>query len=337
MRAEVLFQTLRDRRRSILWWTLGLIGLVGLNLAFYPSVRGDPALSDYAKDLPESVRSLFAGGELDIASPAGYLNSQIFALTAPLVLLIFAIGAGAAFVAGDEERGILDFVLAHPVRRRTYVAQRFLALTVLVAVLTAILLATVAVGSGLVNLEIAFSRVAAASTSVALLALLFGTVALAASDQAGPRRRDRGRRCARRRGLAPRRPRQRRRPARRSSSTLALLPGTRPEPAARRRALGRLGGPGRRHHRRRRVRGVRPRAPRPPPIDAASFRLGAHGACDETLRPLHRGRAPPGSAARGREVLVVGSAGPTAAPRPADRVEGTDGDAAAHGHARPDA
>ena len=78
------FQTLRERRRSLLWWTLGLVALVVLNVAFYPSVRDDPALSDYAKDLPESVRALFAGGELDIASPAGYLNSQIFALMAPL-------------------------------------------------------------------------------------------------------------------------------------------------------------------------------------------------------------------------------------------------------------
>ena len=102
MSTDVVVETLRERRRSLLWWSLGLAALVALNVAFYPSIRDDEALSDYAKDLPESVRALFAGGELDLTSPAGYLNSQIFALLAPLVFLIFTIGAGAGAVAGEE-------------------------------------------------------------------------------------------------------------------------------------------------------------------------------------------------------------------------------------------
>lgn len=180
MPTEVLVETLRERRRSLLWWGLGLAALIALNVAFYPSIRDDPALSDYAKDLPESVRALFVGGELDIASPSGYLNSQIFALMAPLVMLIFTIGAGAGAVAGEEERGTLDLLLAHPLRRRDYVVQRFLALAALLAALTVTLLATVALGSRLVDLEIGFGKLAAASLSVALLALLFGATALAA-------------------------------------------------------------------------------------------------------------------------------------------------------------
>jgi ABC-2 type transport system permease protein len=180
MPTEVFLEALRERRRSLVWWALGLAALVALNVAFYPSVRDDPALSEYAEDLPESVRALFAGGELDLASPVGYLNSQIFALTAPLVLLIFAIGAGAGAVAGEEERGTLELVLAHPVRRRDFVLQRFLALVALVAALTVVLLATVAVGSWLVDLEIGFGRLVAASVSVGLLAALFAATALAA-------------------------------------------------------------------------------------------------------------------------------------------------------------
>lgn len=179
MPTEVLIEALRERRRSLLWWVLGLAALIALNIAFYPSVRDDAALSDYAKDLPESVRALFAGGELDLTSPAGYLNSQIFALMAPLILLIFTIGAGAGAVAGEEERGTLDLLLAHPVRRRDYVVQRFLALAALVAALTIVLLATVAFGSSLVDLEIGFGKLLAASVGVALLALLFGAIALA--------------------------------------------------------------------------------------------------------------------------------------------------------------
>jgi ABC-2 type transport system permease protein len=180
MPSEVLVESIRERRRGLAWWALGLAALVALNVAFYPSIRDDQALSDYAKDLPESVRALFAGGELDITSPAGYLNSQIFALLAPILFLIFAIGAGSAAVAGEEERGMLDLILAQPLRRRDYVIQRFLALAALVAALVLVLLLTVALGSWAVDLEIGFGKLLAASSSVGLLALLFGSVALAA-------------------------------------------------------------------------------------------------------------------------------------------------------------
>ena len=122
---------------------------------------------------------MFVGGELDLASPAGFLNSQVFALTAPLLLLIFAIGAGSAAVAGEEERGTLDLLLAHPLRRRDFVVQRFLALVALVGALTAVVLAAVVLCSWLVDLDVGLGRVLAASVSVGLLALLFGTMALA--------------------------------------------------------------------------------------------------------------------------------------------------------------
>lgn len=180
MAADVLVEAIRERRRSLLWWMLGIVALVALTVAFYPSIRDDASLSEYAEDLPESLRALFAGGEVDIASPAGYLNSQVYALMAPLILLIFTIGAGAGAVAGEEERGTLDLLLAHPVRRRNYVIQRALALAVLVALLSAALLAAVALGSLAVDLEIGFDKLFAASVSVGLLALLFGAAALAA-------------------------------------------------------------------------------------------------------------------------------------------------------------
>jgi ABC-2 type transport system permease protein len=123
------------------------------------------------------ARALAHGASLQTGT--GYLNSQVFAVLAPLFLLIFAIGAGLDAVAGEEEKGTLDFVLAHPVRRTSYVLQRSLSLVALVAALTVILLATVAVGSLLMDLEIGFGRLIAACVSVGLLASLFGMVALA--------------------------------------------------------------------------------------------------------------------------------------------------------------
>lgn len=180
MATDVAVETLRDRRRSLLWWVLGVAAMVAVNVVFYPSVRDDPALNEFARDLPESVRALLVGGELDLTSPVGYLNSQVYALMAPLLLLIFAIGAGAGAVAGEEERGTLDLLLAQPLRRRDFVTARFVALGALVAALSVAVLATVAVTSLLVDLEIGLGRLLAGSVSLWLLGLLFGGLALAA-------------------------------------------------------------------------------------------------------------------------------------------------------------
>lgn len=180
MPTEIALQMLRERRRSLLWWGVGISALVALNVAFYPSIRDSSALAGYAKDLPETLRALFAGGELDLASATGYLNSQVFALMAPMVLLIFAIGGGAGAIAGEEERGELDLLLAQPVDRAALVWQRFLALVLLIAALAVALLMTVAVGSLLVDLQIGFDKLLAASVSVALLSILFAAVALTA-------------------------------------------------------------------------------------------------------------------------------------------------------------
>jgi ABC-2 type transport system permease protein len=179
MWTEVLSETLGERSRSLIWWALGVIGLVGLTVAFYPSVEDSSGLSDYAKDLPESLRGLFVGGEIDITSGPGYLNSQVFAMTAPLILLIFSIGAGGWAVAGEEERGTLDLLLAHPIRRGSFVAQRFGAVSLLVLALSAVLFLTVAIVSALVNLDIGVGKLLAACGSNALLATLYGSVALA--------------------------------------------------------------------------------------------------------------------------------------------------------------
>ncbi len=179
MRAEVIAETLRERRRSIVWWALGLTALVAVTVAFYPSIRDDTALSDYSKDLPDALRGLFAGGETDLVSAPGYLNSQIFALIAPVIMLIFAIGIGAAGIAGEEERGTLDLLLAQPLGRVEFVLARAVSLTALVAVLTAVLFVAVAVGSELVDLQISLGDLAAGSASVGLLGLPLGMVALA--------------------------------------------------------------------------------------------------------------------------------------------------------------
>ena len=91
------------------------------------------------------VRALFVGGETDITSGIGYLNSQIYAFVGPLLLLIFAIGIGSALVAGEEESGNLELTLSHPLTRSMLVRQQFGFLVAAVAAVSAVLFLSVLV------------------------------------------------------------------------------------------------------------------------------------------------------------------------------------------------
>jgi ABC-2 type transport system permease protein len=102
MLRNVALKLIRDQRRALIWWTLGLIALTAVTLLAYPSVRDSPEMNNYMEDLPEAVVALF-GNETDLGSPEGYLNSQLFSLMAPLLLAIYAVTQGTGAIAGEEE------------------------------------------------------------------------------------------------------------------------------------------------------------------------------------------------------------------------------------------
>lgn len=179
MSTAVLLETLRERRRALGWWSAGVFALILISVMFYPSVEDASGLDQYAEDLPEALRALFVGGETDLSSPVGYLNSQVFAMMAPLVLAIFTIGAGAWAIAGEEERGTLDLLLAQPISRGSLVVQRFGWLALSALALSTVLFLTLLASAPLFDLDLPVANSIAATVSVLLLGVFFGALALA--------------------------------------------------------------------------------------------------------------------------------------------------------------
>src|SRR5262245_36013393 len=118
MLRNVTLKSLRDIRRAFLWWSLGLIGFVALIVSVYPTVHSNPALERLSEDYPEALQAFLAfGGAVDYSSAAGYLGIELFSLMVPLLLLVAAIGTGAGTIAGEEERGPLELLLANQASR----------------------------------------------------------------------------------------------------------------------------------------------------------------------------------------------------------------------------
>ncbi len=187
MLRNVFLKTLYDHRRSLLWWAVGLLCYAAMIAGLYSSVKSLPDLNQMIELAPKELMAAFIGNMKDITSPAGYLNSQIFFFLAPLLFLIFAVGQGSAALAGEEEAGTLDLLLANPVSRPRVVLEKLGALMLMIAGLAAVLWGGLAAGAAFARIEISVGRMAEATVSVALLGLVFGALALAIGCATGSR------------------------------------------------------------------------------------------------------------------------------------------------------
>jgi ABC-2 type transport system permease protein len=188
MLRSVLLKSLRDTRRGFAWWSLGLVGLVALMVSVYPTVRDNPSLNKLVEDYPEALKAFIAfGGQVDYTSAAGYLGSELFSFMVPLLLLVAAIGAAAGAIAGEEERGTLELLLANPLSRRRLVLEKTAAVTAEVLGLGLVLLLSLWIGARSVGMEISFGHLASATASAVVLAIAYGAVALLVGAATGRR------------------------------------------------------------------------------------------------------------------------------------------------------
>jgi ABC-2 type transport system permease protein len=179
MLGGVFPKTLRDQRRGLAWWTVGVVALAAFVVFVYPTVRDNPELNELVEDYPDFIKALIgASGAVDFTSPAGYLSNELLSFMGPVVMLVFAIGLGANAIAGEEDRGTLELLLANPISRRRLVAAKAAALVALVVAIGAVLWLALVVFGAVVDMDIGVLRLAEGVTSLGLLALHFGAFAL---------------------------------------------------------------------------------------------------------------------------------------------------------------
>jgi ABC-2 type transport system permease protein len=176
---------LRDNRRSVLGWTAAIAGVGGSYAAFWPTID-NPQMREAMENYPAAV--LEALNYTDIGSPAGYLNATVYGLIAALLVIVYSLSAGTRTIAGDEEAGTLDLILAHPVSRATLALQRFAAFLTSVVLIGVVLLVVLIALTGPARLEgISIGDYAAMHLHLTLFAALFGSVGFGIGAATGRR------------------------------------------------------------------------------------------------------------------------------------------------------
>lgn len=168
--------TLRRLRGQIIGWGIGL-ALYGLLMgAMYDTVNAIEGMEEMLASYPEELWAFF-GDLMNLNTPEGYFGTY-FSSYIPIIVGIFAAGAAAGLLAGDEERGTLDLTLSYPVSRAGVFLGRWLGFTVALALILFIGYLGWAVTLPMNTMDVSAGALLLAFVPMWALLLLFGALAL---------------------------------------------------------------------------------------------------------------------------------------------------------------
>lgn len=160
-------------------------GIVAVLALYYGPIYNlvPQALFDAMDQFPEALLMMI--GDADMATPAGWLQGELFSLVLPIGFITVMVAVGAKFLAGEEHDRTMGLLLANPVPRHRVLLAKAGALVVYALVLFATTFAGVTAGVLLGGLDIAIGNLAAATALGALLGLAIGAVAFAVGAATG--------------------------------------------------------------------------------------------------------------------------------------------------------
>lgn len=114
----LIWKEIKDRKGSLIAYTLAGIGLVLLYVALYPSLQGQS--QTYAKlmeSMPKGFAEAFGVDANFLATLEGYIASEMFSFMWPLLAIFFVVSRAGSAIAGEIEKGTIGTLLSQPVAR----------------------------------------------------------------------------------------------------------------------------------------------------------------------------------------------------------------------------
>ncbi len=178
--AILVANELRQRRWTALWWTVGILAFITLNLSVYPAFRNQAAEIDQSlRHIPASAKALFTDTG-DFLSPVGYLSSQVYYLLLPLLFSFLAMSLGSSLIAREESQRTIELLLARPVSRTKLLFGKAIAGLVLLSAVGVTLAIAGGLEVALIQFKgVTFGNVLLTTLMAMILAILFGTIAFA--------------------------------------------------------------------------------------------------------------------------------------------------------------
>jgi ABC-2 type transport system permease protein len=170
--------TLRRMRGQMIGWGIGLTLYGVLMVSLYDSIVGIEGFQELIASYPPELMAFFGDADfLAITTPKGYVGLYYFNYMT-VIIGIFAVAACASLLVGDEEKGILDLVMAHPVSRTALFWGRLLGYMAATVVILLVGYLSWLIPSGSSGLDLSWIELLKPFLPLFAELLLFGTLAL---------------------------------------------------------------------------------------------------------------------------------------------------------------
>jgi len=173
----LFLRTLKDRWLTIAIYSVASIAFLWLYVSLFPAIRDQSAqLVELVKAYPPEFLKAFGITDItqSFSSLGNFLSTEMYSFVVPIMLAALAIGFASSAIAGEIERGTIEFLLAQPLSRTALFFGKYAAGVVAMAVF--------AVASTLTPIPLAaayhLSLSAAPFVHFAVITFLFGLAIL---------------------------------------------------------------------------------------------------------------------------------------------------------------
>jgi len=168
--------TIRRLCGQAIGWSFGMVFYSLLLGSFYDTVAAMEGLDELLESYPPEMLAFF-GNMTEMTTPWGYLDVEYFTFI-NMIIGIFAIGACVNLIVGDEEKGLLDLVLAHPISRSRLYWGRLLAFFNVIAAILVIAWLSLVIPSSAFGFELTPVEFLRPFISLFAISMFFSTLAL---------------------------------------------------------------------------------------------------------------------------------------------------------------
>ncbi|MGB3829753.1 MAG: ABC transporter permease subunit [Ornithinimicrobium sp.] len=163
-----------------------VVGAVALYMAllmpiFYTLLPA--GTGEFFAQLPDSLIAMIGG--VDMSTPQGFLQGEVFAITVPIALITLTAAVGAKALAGEEEAHTMGLLLVSGVPRYRVVLDKALAMVGLAVIVGLMTFVGSVIGVLAARIDVSLSNLAAICLLVTLLGIVFGALALAVGAASG--------------------------------------------------------------------------------------------------------------------------------------------------------
>lgn len=130
---NVFKQEMKMAYRSIIPWTLAMIGICWLFMTFYQSIAADAAIMNKVfENFPKEFLNALGISDLDMSTIQGYYGLIFNYVT--LIGAIYAMKLGLSVLSEEARCKTSDFLVVKPVERYTIVTAKFMTVLVLIVI-----------------------------------------------------------------------------------------------------------------------------------------------------------------------------------------------------------